>query len=61
MSIWGSIGIGEPDILAINNVTNYPDGDPTVWIDVATTWHDHLRLSIGTKDGGVDEGAAAVH
>jgi hypothetical protein len=50
MSIWSSIGIDQPSIVGLN----YDDedshyrglGEPCITVDVATTWHDHARLSI---------------
>lgn len=49
VSIWASVGFGEPDIVC------YTDGygnepDPATWIDVATGW-DSIRLIVECEVG----------
>lgn len=50
MSIWSSIDQEGERVMALNGddeAAHYRgEGEPTISIDVATTFHDHIRLSL---------------
>jgi hypothetical protein len=56
MSIWSSIGRGDPDVMAIENdgdAVNYRgEGTPDVHVDLATarSWHELIRLQVWRDD-----------
>ena len=49
MSIWASVGFGEPDIPCLLDGYGH-EPDPSGWVDVATGW-DSIRLIVETDEG----------